>query len=59
MVGVLGTQTRARPIVEPQPLSSLLFLWRLQPLTTPGPLVPVLIHLRACSSDTAMIQRYL
>ena len=47
MVGVLGTQPHAGPVVEPQPPSRLLLLWNLQPLTTPDPLDPVLAHLPA------------
>jgi hypothetical protein len=48
MIGVLGTQPHAGPVVEPQPPSRLLLLWNLQPLTTPDSLYPVLADLPAC-----------
>src|SRR5258708_12691465 len=51
MVGVLWAQPHARPVVEPQPTSWLLFLWNLQPLTTPDPLHPVLADMPACPSE--------
>jgi hypothetical protein len=51
MVGVLRAQPHARPVVEPQPTSWLLFLWNLQPLTTPDPLHPVLADMPACPSE--------
>src|SRR3977135_1175656 len=50
-VGVLWAQPQARPVVEPQPTSWLLFLWNLQPLTTPDPLYPVLADMPACPSE--------
>jgi hypothetical protein len=51
MVGMLRTESHARPIVRLQPASWLLFLWNLQPLTTPDPLHPVLAALPACSLE--------
>jgi hypothetical protein len=51
MVNMLRTPSHARPIIKPQPASWLLFLWNLQPLTTPDPLDPILVDLPACSSQ--------
>ncbi len=45
MVGMLGTQPHAGPVVEPQPPSRLLFLWNLQPFATPDPLYPIFANL--------------
>ena len=44
MIDVLWPQTRAPSIVEPQSPTWLLFLWHLQPLTTPDSFDPVLAH---------------
>src|SRR5450756_2095528 len=51
MVRVLGAQSYARPVVEPQPASWLLLLRNLQPLTTPDSLHPILADGPACSSQ--------
>ena len=51
MVGVLWRSRTHDPSLSRQPTSWLLFLWNLQPLTTPDPLHPVLADMPACPSE--------
>jgi hypothetical protein len=52
MVRSFWAYPNARSVVEPQPSSWLLFLWNLQPFTTPDPFHPFLAN-----SPAGMLQQ--
>ena len=44
MVGVLGPQPDAGSIIEPEPPAFGLLLWNLEPLSSPDPFHPLVVH---------------
>ncbi len=48
MVRTFGSQTDARPVVQPEPSFLSLLLRHFKPLTPPDPLDPLMVHTPAC-----------